>query len=93
MKWRLEIDGEVDRPLTLTLADLKKMPASEIRCVLQCAGNGRGLQTPTVPGVQWRYGAVGNARWRGVKVKDVLARAGVARLQAMSNSSAATSRR
>jgi sulfite oxidase len=76
-KWRLTIDGEVERPLRLTLSDLKKMPRAEATCVLQCAGNGRALHTPIVPGVQWRYGAVGNARWTGVRVRDVLERAGV----------------
>jgi DMSO/TMAO reductase YedYZ molybdopterin-dependent catalytic subunit len=76
-KWRLTIDGEVDCPLQLTLSDLKKLPRAEATCVLQCAGNGRGLYTPTVPGVQWRYGAAGNARWSGVRVRDVLERAGV----------------
>src|ERR1051325_1241312 len=76
-KWRLVVDGEVETPLSLTLAQIKKMPATDATCVLQCAGNGRGLHAPTVPGVQWRYGAVGNAHWRGVRVQDVLARAGV----------------
>ncbi|MEA2339403.1 MAG: sulfite oxidase [Thermoanaerobaculia bacterium] len=76
-KWRLTIDGEVDRSTQLTLSDLKKLPRSETTCVLQCAGNGRGLYSPTLPGVQWRYGAVGNARWSGVRVRDVLDRAGV----------------
>lgn len=75
--WRLTVDGEVNRPLKLTLADLKKLPRAEATCVLQCAGNGRGLQQPILPGVQWMYGAVGNARWGGVRVRDVLARAGV----------------
>lgn len=75
--WRLTVDGEVKTPLKLSLAELKKMPVAEATCVLQCAGNGRGLQSPTMPGVQWRYGAAGNARWRGVRLKDVLARAGV----------------
>ena len=76
-KWRLTVDGGVARPLRLTLAELRKMKAVEATCVLQCAGNGRGLQNPTMPGVQWRYGAVGNARWRGVRLRDVLERAGV----------------
>jgi sulfite oxidase len=76
-KWRLTIDGEVNRPLSLSLDDLKKLPKAEATCVLQCAGNGRGLQTPPLPGVQWLYGAVGNARWTGVRVRDVLGRAGV----------------
>lgn len=75
--WKLTVDGEVDRPLTLTLADLKKMPHADATCVLQCAGNGRGFQQPVVPGVQWRYGAAGNAKWTGVRVRDVLERAGV----------------
>jgi DMSO/TMAO reductase YedYZ molybdopterin-dependent catalytic subunit len=76
--WRLKVDGEMKTPLELTLAELRAMPSAEATCVLQCAGNGRGLYTPAVPGVQWRYGAVGNARWRGVRVRDVLERAGAA---------------
>lgn len=76
-QWRLTIDGEVASPMHFSLAELRKLPAAEATCVLQCAGNGRGLYTPTVPGVQWRYGAVGNARWRGVRVKDVLEKAGL----------------
>jgi sulfite oxidase len=75
--WRLTIDGDVARPLSLSLADLKKLPRAEATCVLQCAGNGRGLQQPVVAGVQWMYGAVGNARWSGVRVRDVLTRAGI----------------
>jgi sulfite oxidase len=65
------------RPLRLTLEDLKRMPRASATCVLQCAGNGRALHRPIVPGVQWRTGAVGNARWTGVRVRDVLERAGV----------------
>jgi sulfite oxidase len=76
-RWRLTIDGEVERPLHLTLSDLKKLPHAEATCVLQCAGNGRGLYSPPLPGVQWRYGATGNARWSGVRVRDVLESAGV----------------
>jgi DMSO/TMAO reductase YedYZ molybdopterin-dependent catalytic subunit len=75
--WTLTVDGEVETPLQLSLADLKKLPRAEATCVLQCAGNGRGLFRPPIPGVQWRYGAVGNARWSGVRVRDVLAKAGV----------------
>jgi DMSO/TMAO reductase YedYZ molybdopterin-dependent catalytic subunit len=76
-RWALAVDGEVGTPLQLTLADLRKLPRAEATCVLQCAGNGRGLQDPPIPGVQWRYGAVGNARWTGARVKDVLAKAGL----------------
>ena len=75
-RWSLAIDGEVERPLALTLADLKALPRSTATCVLQCAGNGRRLYAPTVPGVQWGYGAAGNARWTGVRVKELLERAG-----------------
>jgi len=76
-QWSLTVDGEIGESLKLSIADLRKMRVTEVTCVLQCAGNGRGLYTPTVPGVQWRYGAVGNARWKGVAVKDVLEHAGV----------------
>ena len=76
-KWRLTIDGEVDRSVQITLFDLKKLPQAETTCVLQCAGNGRALYSPAIPGVQWSYGATGNARWSGVRVRDVLDRAGV----------------
>jgi DMSO/TMAO reductase YedYZ molybdopterin-dependent catalytic subunit len=75
--WHLTIDGEVASPAKFTFADLHQMPQTEATCVLQCAGNGRALYAPPVPGVQWRYGAVGNARWRGVRVKEVLDRAGL----------------
>jgi sulfite oxidase len=76
-RWSLTVDGEVERPLRLTLGELKKMPRASATCVLQCAGNGRALYKPIIPGVQWKYGAVGNARWTGVRVQDLLNRAGV----------------
>jgi len=76
-RWRLTIDGEVDRSQQFTLSELKKLPRAEVTSVLQCAGNGRGLFSPPLPGVQWRYGAAGNARWTGVRVRDVLDRAGL----------------
>ena len=76
-RWALSVDGEVERPLHLTLADLKQLPRASATCVLQCAGNGRALHKPIVPGVQWKYGAVGNARWTGVRVKELLDRAGL----------------
>jgi len=76
-RWALRIDGDVSAPVEVTLADLKRLPRAEATCVLQCAGNGRGLFRPPIPGVQWRYGAVGNARWTGVRVRDVLEKAGL----------------
>lgn len=76
-EWRLKIDGLVGAPLTLTLDDLKKMPSTELVAVVECAGNGRGFFNPHVPGMQWTNGGVANARWRGVRLADVLKRAGI----------------
>lgn len=73
--WRLAVAGLVDAPQQLSLADLEKLPQHEVEAVLQCAGNGRALMQPRVPGVQWTKGAMGNARWRGPRLRDVLARA------------------
>jgi sulfite oxidase len=70
--WRLTIDGGVADPAKLSMAQLRKLPRAEATCVLQCAGNGRAFHEPVIPGVQWRYGAVGNARWSGVRLRDVL---------------------
>lgn len=75
--WRLSIGGEVERPFTLTLADLSKLPTHSVVNTLECAGNGRGLYRPQVPGVQWGKGAVGTARFSGPRLHDVLDRAGV----------------
>jgi len=71
--WRLHIGGLVERPLSLAVSDLEKLPQVKVEAVLQCAGNGRGLFKPHVPGVQWRFGAMGNAEWTGVRLRDVLA--------------------
>jgi len=76
-QWRLTIDGDVSAPLTLTMDDLRRMPAAELVSVLECAGNGRGFYEPSMPGLQWEHGAVGNGRWRGVRLADVLKRAGL----------------
>ena len=75
--WRLRLDGLVERPLALGLADLARLPRAEVVAVNQCAGNSRGLFAPRVAGAQWAHGAMGNARWTGVRLKDVLDRAGV----------------
>jgi sulfite dehydrogenase (cytochrome) subunit A len=77
--WLLTVGGEsVQREQKFTLAQLRRdfEPVS-ITAVCQCSGNRRGLFEPHVPGVQWGVGAMGNAVWRGVRVKDVLARAGL----------------
>ncbi|RUL88777.1 sulfite oxidase [Tautonia sociabilis] len=75
--WRLSISGLVDRPIVLSLDDLAGMDQVAMPAVLQCAGNGRGLFKPNVPGIAWARGAVGNAEWSGVRLRDVLDRAGV----------------
>jgi sulfite oxidase len=76
-EWRLKVDGLVEHELTLDMAELKRLPRAELVAVLECAGNGRSFYEPGVTGMQWRYGAVGNARWTGVHLADVLKRAGV----------------
>ncbi|HVO97466.1 MAG TPA: molybdopterin-dependent oxidoreductase [Bryobacteraceae bacterium] len=75
--WRLAVDGEVATPLTLTMDDLKKLPSVELVSVVECAGNGRSFTDPPVPGLQWSSGSVGNGRWRGVRLADLLRRAGI----------------
>ncbi|MGA8374531.1 MAG: molybdopterin-dependent oxidoreductase, partial [Candidatus Sulfotelmatobacter sp.] len=75
--WRLSRGGEVEKPLTLSLAELSKMETHSIVNTLECAGNGRSLQRPQVPGIQWGKGAVGTARFSGPRLGDVLQRAGV----------------
>src|SRR4030088_534248 len=73
----VEIKGKVDKPMKLSLADLKKMPAIDVVAVNQCSGNSRGFFEPRVAGGQLGNGAMGNARWKGVSLKAVLDRAGV----------------
>ncbi|HXO64838.1 MAG TPA: molybdopterin-dependent oxidoreductase [Steroidobacteraceae bacterium] len=77
--WRLQVGGPGARqPLVLSLPELKRgYPRVSLAAVNQCSGNRRGLFTPRVPGVQWGNGAMGNAEWRGVRLRDVLAKAGV----------------
>ena len=75
--WRLTVRGEVDRPSTLTLSDLSKLEPHSVVNTLECAGNGRGLHRPQVPGIQWGKGAVSTARFSGPRLRDVLGRAGI----------------
>ncbi len=75
--WRLTVGGEVEKPLTLTLAELSKLETHSVVNTLECAGNGRSLHRPQVPGIQWGKGAVGTARFSGPRLRDVLQRAGV----------------
>jgi DMSO/TMAO reductase YedYZ molybdopterin-dependent catalytic subunit len=75
----VEIKGKVDKPMKLSLADIKKMPAVDIVAVNQCSGNSRGFFNPRVAGGQLGNGAMGNARWKGVPLKTILDLAGVQR--------------
>jgi sulfite oxidase len=75
--WRLAVGGEVEKPFTLTLSDLSKLETHSVVNTLECAGNGRSLHRPQVPGVQWGKGAVGTARFSGPRLRDVLQRAAV----------------
>src|ERR1700754_1768731 len=76
-KFTLEIKGKVDRPLKLSLKEIRKLPAVELVAVNQCSGNSRGFFNPRVAGGQLGNGAMGNARWKGVPLKAVLDKAGV----------------
>ncbi|MGB6476154.1 MAG: sulfite oxidase [Candidatus Sulfotelmatobacter sp.] len=75
--WRLTVGGEVEKPFTLNLAELSKFETHAVVNTLECAGNGRSLHRPQVPGIQWGKGAVGTARFSGPRLRDVLQRAGV----------------
>ncbi|HMO28479.1 molybdopterin-dependent oxidoreductase [Enterovirga sp.] len=76
--YRIEVKGKVDKPLSLSLQELKtSFEAAEIVAVNQCSGNSRGFFEPRVGGGQLAHGAMGNARWKGVPLKAVLDRAGV----------------
>jgi sulfite dehydrogenase len=76
-KFTLSVKGKVDRPLTLSLKEIRKLRAVELVAVNQCSGNSRGFSNPRVAGGQLGNGAMGNARWRGVPLKTVLDMAGV----------------
>ena len=77
VEWRLTIGGEVEKPLTLSLAQLTKMEPHTVIDTLECAGNGRAFAVPRVPGIQWEKGAVGTARFSGPRLRELLERAGV----------------
>src|ERR1700674_5250852 len=77
-KFRLTVRGHVNQALTLSIRDiLHELPRVELAAVSQCAGNSRIYMQPRVAGSQWANGAMSNALWTGVRLKDVLDRAGV----------------
>lgn len=76
--WELTIDGMVDKPLTLKIADLRsEFDVVTQNLVIECGGNGRAFFRPPAKGNQWTYGAVGCSAWTGVRLADVLKAAGV----------------
>ncbi len=76
--WKLTLDGLVDNPMTLSIDDLRtQFEPVTMALVIECGGNGRSAFNPPAKGNQWSTGAVGCANWTGVRLKDVLAKAGV----------------
>ena len=74
---RIRVGGTVAKPFAISLAELRRMPFVEIAAVNQCSGNSRGFFAPRPPGGQWQNGAMGNAIWKGVRLRDLLDRAGL----------------
>jgi DMSO/TMAO reductase YedYZ molybdopterin-dependent catalytic subunit len=75
--YRLCVTGQVERPLALSLRELQNLPSQTEVVTLECAGNGRTLFDPAVPGERWQFGAVSTAEWSGVPLAEILDRAGV----------------
>ncbi len=75
--WTLTVGGEVDKPLSLKLSDFSKLQTHSVVNTLECAGNGRSLHRPQVPGIQWGKGAVSTTKFSGPRLRDVLQQAGV----------------
>jgi DMSO/TMAO reductase YedYZ molybdopterin-dependent catalytic subunit len=76
--WRLAVGGEgATNEIQLSHEDLKQFTPMEVVALCQCSGNRRGLMQPHVAGVEWGYGAMGCARWKGVRLKDLLDKAGL----------------
>jgi DMSO/TMAO reductase YedYZ molybdopterin-dependent catalytic subunit len=70
--WRLRISGEVEKSVELSMADISAMNKTTFAATVECAGNGRVFYEPAKEGLQWQTGAVGNASWTGVFLRDVL---------------------
>lgn len=76
--WKLQVEGNVAKPLALSLPELmQRFKPVEIAAVNQCSGNSRSRLQPRVPGGQWGNGAMGNAMWTGVRLRELLDQAGV----------------
>ena len=76
--WNFKVEGEIDKPLTLSVAELKsRFTPQTMRMVMECGGNGRSFFQPSARGNQWTNGGAGCAEWTGVKLADVLKAAGL----------------
>src|SRR5579864_8598792 len=75
--FRLDVDGEVERPLSLSLDQLRARPSSEVTATMECAGNGRARLSPRPFSQPWLLEAIGTAAWRGVSLRGLLDEAGV----------------
>lgn len=75
--WRLRLAGHLEKPTEYSLDELRRMKSISVVAVNQCSGNSRSRFEPHMPGAQWGDGAMGNARWTGVPLRDLLQRAGV----------------
>ena len=76
-QWSLKVGGLVDKPLTLTLDDIKNRPSRAIPVTMECAGNGRSLLSPRYINQPWHLDAVGTAEWAGTPLKEILDEAGL----------------
>jgi DMSO/TMAO reductase YedYZ molybdopterin-dependent catalytic subunit len=76
-RWSVEVDGSVDRPMTLSIADLRARPAVTRPVTMECAGNGRALMPPRAESQPWLDGAIGNAEWTGTSLASILEEAGL----------------
>ena len=75
--FRLKVEGHVERPLSLSLEDLRSRPRVSTPVTLECAGNGRALYEPRPVSQPWLLEAVGNAEWAGISVGSLLEEAGI----------------
>lgn len=76
--WRLAVDGEVETPLELSIDNLRRdFEQVTLQLQIECAGNGREFMSPAARGNQWTFGAVSCAEWTGVRLADILNRAGL----------------
>lgn len=71
-EWRVRVEGNVEKPLSLSFTDLLRFESVSVAAVNQCSGNSRSRFQPRVVGGQWGNGAMGNALWTGVKLRDIL---------------------